>query len=278
MDIRWIDEKHRGMAFHRDGRLLWLSVPAYDTIPWLANGFSTRFGGVSTGDAASLNFDFKRDTNPENVRENTRRFASAVGVTPESVVCTDQTHTARVIRVTAEDRGKGVFRELTWHDVDGLITNEPDVALTVHTADCAPVYLVDPVRRAVGLVHSGWRGTAAGIGRAAVEQMRAAFGTSPSDLICAIGPCIAADCYEVSADVAAQFPPSVSRRKENGKYMLDLMAANREVLTGAGVPRDRIFMPNLCTCCNSDLFFSHRASHGRRGVLCALLAIRPSVG
>lgn len=113
MDIRWIDEKHRGMAFHRDGRLLWLSVPAYDTIPWLANGFSTRFGGVSTGDAASLNFDFKRDTNPENVRENTRRFASAVGVTPESVVCTDQTHTARVIRVTAEDRGKGVFRELT---------------------------------------------------------------------------------------------------------------------------------------------------------------------
>ena len=112
MDIRWIDEKHRGMAFHRDGRLLWLSVPAYDTIPWLANGFSTRFGGVSTGDAASLNFDFKRDTNPENVRENTRRFASAVGVTPESVVCTDQTHTARVIRVTAEDRGKGVLHRL----------------------------------------------------------------------------------------------------------------------------------------------------------------------
>ena len=169
-----------------------------------------------------------------------------------------------------------------FHDVDGMITDEPQVTLATFYADCVPLYFIDPVHRAIGLSHSGWRGTKDKMGKVTVEAMTEAFGTEPKELIAAIGPSICQECYEVSEDVIEAFSETFDSekhhrlfyRKENGKYQLNLWEANRLVMLEAGILEEHIQMPNLCTCCNPKLLFSHRASQGKRGNLGAFLMLR----
>ena len=196
-------------------------------------------------------------------------------------MCSDQTHTVNVRRVTRADCGNGLLREKSFFDVDGMITDEPGVALATFYADCVPLYFVDVKHKAIGLSHSGWRGTVSRMGAHTVEAMRREFGTDPRDMIAAIGPSICMDCYEVSEDVAEQFYREFPRQihdailldRQNGKYQLNLWEANRFVLTDAGIPEENISMPQLCTCCNPDFLFSHRASGGKRGNLGAFLML-----
>lgn len=245
-----------------------------------AHCFTTRAGGVSHGVCGSLNLSFSRGDAPEAVRENFRRVAEAFGVKPERIVCSMQTHTTNVRRVKATDGGAGVTRPLPWSDVDGLITDEPNVVLGTFYADCVPLYFVDPVHRAIGLSHSGWRGTVNRMGAVTVRAMGDAFGTRPEELLCAIGPSICQDCYEVGWDVAEQFytefpQESGSILKEcGGKYRLNLWEANRQVLCAAGVCASRIQTTDICTCCNPHNLFSHRYTKGKRGNLGAFLMLR----
>lgn len=270
--IKW--KNHNGFVLHENGNVAYLTVSAFDQEDWLTNAFSTRLGGISKGYLASMNLGFNRGDDPETVRENYRIFARATGLHVEDMVLSKQTHTTNVRRVTKEDRGRGITRPVGWDDVDGLVTNEPGCILVTVFADCVPLYFVDPVHHAIGLSHSGWRGTAARMGQVTIERMHKEFGTDPVDLLAAIGPSICEDCYEVSEEVAEQFPEKFSRRKPDGKYMLNLQAANRQIMEDAGVPREQITMPGICTCCNPDLLFSHRASHGKRGLCAAFLGIR----
>ena len=143
-----------------------LTSPALSETGLVRHGFSTRMGGVSRGPYASMNLSFTRGDDPEAVRENYRRAAAALGVEMESMTLAWQTHTANVRRIRREDRGKGVVRERDYRDVDGLVTDEPGITLVTFYADCVPLYFLDPVRRAIGLSHSGWRGTAARMGGA----------------------------------------------------------------------------------------------------------------
>ncbi|MEE3420669.1 MAG: peptidoglycan editing factor PgeF [Lachnospiraceae bacterium] len=274
MDIKWNDLEEDGMTLRRSGDCLYLTFPTLDEQPWLLNAYSTRFGGVSQGIYAAMDLSFGRGDDPENVHQNFNLFAKAVGFDPENLVCSAQTHTTNVRLVGREDRGRGYTRERGWTDVDGLITDARNVVLATFYADCVPLYFADPVHRAIGLSHSGWRGTAAKMGAVTVKAMQDAFGTKPEDLLCAIGPCICQDCYEVSAEVAHKFPNCYSKRKDDGKYLLDLPAINQGILVDTGVPMSNISMANLCTCCNPDLLFSHRATHGKRGNNAAFLMIR----
>lgn len=266
-----------GMTVHTESGVTWLSFPGLDRMTWITNAFSTRLGGVSQGDLSSMNLSFSRGDDPENVLENYRRISGVLGFKPEDIIASDQTHTTNVIRVTEEDAGKGVTRPKVWRDVDGMITDTPGIVLATYYADCVPLYFVDPINRAIGLSHSGWRGTAAHMGEVTVNAMHDAFGSNPVDMYAAIGPCICRDCYEVSEDVAERFSPSVSIRKPYGKYLLDLPKANFNILKQAGIPASHIFSSGLCTSCNSSLLFSHRASEGRRGNLTAFLTIKPAV-
>ena len=184
--------------------------------------------------------------------------------------------------MTKEDAGKGVICPRDYTDVDGLITNVSGLTLVTFYADCVPLYFVDPVHHAIGLSHSGWRGTVARMGKCTLEAMHNAFGTEASDVYCAIGPTICQDCYEISEDVAVQFmqafPGHTSEiliDKGNGKYQLDLWKANEIVLLDAGVKKDHLEVTDVCTCCNPELLFSHRASHGKRGNLGAFLCLKP---
>lgn len=263
----------------RDG-VEYLTFPTLTNIDFIKHLFTTRLGGVSTGDCAAMNLSFTRGDDPEAVRENYRRICSVMGMKPERAVASMQTHTTNIRRVTETDLGKGVTRPLDYENVDGLITDKPGILLACFFADCVPLYFVDPVKRVIGLAHSGWRGTAEHMGGHMVQKMQEMFGSRPEDLITAIGPSICRDCYEVGADVADEFerafPNSevVSAGKTLGKYQLDLWLANSLVLRQAGVPREHISVTDICTCHNPEYLFSHRASKGKRGNLAAFLMIK----
>lgn len=187
------------------GEVLYLSYPLLESTGIVKHGFSTRIGGVSEGIWDSMNLSFSRGDDESNVRENFRRMAEAIGVESDSLVFAAQTHTTNVRKVTLEDKGKGIVNPLDYQDVDGLITNEPGVCLTTFYADCVPLYFVDPVHKAIGLSHSGWRGTVGKMGQETLRRMKQEYGTEAKDVIAAVGPSICQDCYEVSEDVIEQF-------------------------------------------------------------------------
>ena len=263
-----------------------LRFPALEAVDFVSHCFTTRYGGVSGREAgmehlASMNLGLTRGDREENVQENFRILAGELGASPERFVLTDQTHTTNVRVVTEEDAGKGLVRARDYHDVDGLVTNVPDLVLAIFVADCVPVLFVDPVHRAIGGAHSGWRGTVGRIGAKVVQLMQEAYGTRPEDLIAAVGPSICRDCYEVSSEVADIFAEEFRGHEKEiltpgreGHAQLDLWQTNRIVLEEAGIPAGNISVTDLCTCCNPAALFSHRASGGRRGNMAACLMIR----
>ena len=245
------------------------------------HGFSTRKGGVSTGIFSSMNLNFKRGDDPDAVMENYRRMAAALNMRVEDMVLSDQTHTTNVRVITEEDRGKGILKPQDYSDVDGMVTNVPGIVLVTSYADCVPLYFVDPVRKAIGLSHSGWKGTVGYIGQKTVEKMHEVYGSEPKDIVAAIGPSICQSCYEVSDDVAEAFRANFTADeaadilldKGNGKYQLDLWKANWYVLTDAGILPEHLSVTDLCTACHPDLLWSHRKTNGQRGGLSAFLSL-----
>ena len=276
--------KNKGAAMkvvEREG-VPFLVFPGLDETEAVIHGFSTRMGGVSEGMFSSMNLSFARGDEEGRVRENFARLGRAMGLDCRNLVFSDQTHTSNVRVVTEADRGKGFVREKDYRDVDGLVTNVPGLVLAAFYADCVPLFLVDPVHRAVGLSHSGWKGTVGKIGKRTVELMKEQYGTRAEDLTAAIGPSICQDCYEVSEDVIGQFQEAFEEtywkeifyEKPDGKYQLNLWRANELIFREAGLLPERILTTDLCTCCNAKLLFSHRASKGKRGNLGAFLMLK----
>ena len=258
----------------------YISYRALADIKWLKNGFSTRLGGVSEGVLSTMNLGFGRNDLPENVVKNHEIIANAIGFNPENIVASKQTHTTNVKIVSKKDCGKGIYRERDYDDVDGMITNEKGIVLATYFADCVPLYMVDTKNKAIGLSHSGWRGTVGKIGKVTLDLMKETYGTNPKDVIACIGPSICRDCYEVSEDVATEFETAFKGRekdilinKGNGKYQLDLWECNYIIFKECGVYEENIHMPDICTCHNREMMFSHRATQGRRGNLAAFLSI-----
>lgn len=271
MKIKWNSEQIPKMNVKNNKDVTFLTYPAYEEMNWLVHGFSTRFGGVSRGIYSSMNLSFTRGDEESCVKENYRRISDAMGFDMNSIVTSDQTHTNNVRKVTEKDRGKGIVIPRDYTDTDGMITNVPGLVLATFYADCVPLYFADPANHAIGLSHSGWRGTVQKIGAVTIEKMSEEYGSNPKDLKVAIGPSICQECYEVSEDVIEEFEKVFDKkyrnklfyRKENGKYQLNLWMANKIIFLEAGIPEENISMPNLCTCCNPEFLFSHRASHGK---------------
>ena len=283
MEIRWKDAAHPGMNVNKKDGVVFLTFPALEKLPFIRHGFSTRLGGVSEGVCASMNLSFAREADADKVRENFRRIGSALGIRPEQMVGSMQTHTRNVITITGKDAGNAVTRPQSFRDVDGMITAVPGLALVTYFADCVPLYFVDLSEKVIGLAHSGWKGTCARIGEAVISRMAAEFGCRSENILAAIGPSICQSCYEVSEDVARAFreefrEPGACERilmpgKAPDKSQLDLWEANRQVLLSAGILPQHIQTAGLCTCCNPDFLFSHRASSGKRGNLAAFLML-----
>ncbi len=259
-----------------------LKYPLFESLPQVEHLFTTRFGGVSEGCFASMNISFTRGDDKAAVLENYNRIAAVFDVEVSDIVCSHQTHTTNVRRVTRLDAGKGVTKERDYENVDGLITNEKNLVLCTMYADCVPLYFVDTKNNAIGLSHSGWKGTKGRMGKVTLERMKEEFGTNPSDVYALIGPSICQECYEVSEDVILEFEKNFSEeemaeicyKKDNGKYQLDLWRANEIVLLSAGILREHLEVTHLCTHCNSDALFSHRRTGDKRGNLGAFLCLK----
>ena len=232
--------------------VLWLSSSLLDGAP-VRHGFSTRLGGVSPAPWDSLNLGISRGDSDENVRENYRRFCAAVGVTAESTVFTQQTHSENIRLVTEQDAGKGLLRPRDYTEVDALITDTPDLSLVVFSADCGTILLYDPVHRAIGAVHAGWRGVAAGLVAKTALKMHDTFGTEPKDLLCALGPAIGPCCFETDDDVPAAMRAALGAeaepylRYQAPKWHVDLSGLNRQWLLRAGLLPEHIERTELCT-------------------------------
>lgn len=275
LDIKYKNEAHIFDIREKEG-VPYLVYPLLEDTGVVKHGFSTRLGGVSTGNCATMNISTTRGDSPEAVEENRRRIASAIGVKPEDMTYTHQTHTTNVAVVKEEDRGARFM------ETDGMVTNVPGICLVTFYADCVPLFFVDPVHRAIGLSHSGWRGTVGRIGKVTVEKMTENYGTDPKDVIAAVGPSICQDCYEVSEDVICRFRenfpeecwPDLFYNKGDGKYQLNLWKANEYVFAEAGIRREHTALTNVCTHCNPDILFSHRTTGEKRGNLSAFLALK----
>ena len=276
----------RTLELRNMGRLQYLIFPRLEELGMVDHMFSTRLGGVSKGVYSECNLSYTRGDDKEAVDENYRLISQALGhgKSLDDFVCSFQTHTTNVKMVTEKDRGKGPKIQRDYTDIDGLVTNVPGIILGTFHADCPPVYFVDPVKRAIGLSHSGWKGTKGKIAKATIEKMKDNYGTDPSDLICAIGPSICGPCYEIGEDVASSFKSAFSEKevKEHGilitypegKYRLYLWNAIKLTLMQSGVKEENIIVTDICTRCNPDLLFSHRIHGEKRGNLCAFLSIR----
>lgn len=261
----------------------YLTFKPFINMPYITHGFSTRIGGVSSGHFATMNLSYSRGDEATAVDENYRRMAAALQVDVESMTSTKQTHTTNVIEATYELRGNGIIKKQALEDIDGLVTRDNSLTLVTSYADCVPLYFVDTVNKAIGLSHSGWRGTAGNICQSTVDAMKKLYNSQPKDIVTFIGPSICDSCYEVSSDLLEPFSLNyateeldkifVLKDAANEKYYLNLALANVINMQKAGIPSDNIFVTDVCTCCNSDILFSHRASHGLRGGLCGFLKL-----
>ena len=222
----------------------------------------TRLGGVSSPPFDTLNVSLSVGDDPQRVEENRRRLAALVDIAPTQLVTAWLVHGRDVARVNGEHRG----HRIPYYDA--LMTNEPGVPLFMTFADCLPIIVYDPVRRAVALAHAGWRGTAAGIMEHTLLAMHEAYGTRPQEVIVGFGPAIRACHYEVGPDVVEAFrllgrTPPVLHPADNGHARLDLVETNRRQAASLGV--SEFLTASHCTACHTDLFFSHRAEHGQTG-------------
>ena len=243
------------------------------------HAFSTRIGGVSENEFADMNLGLNRGDSNENVFENFRRFTSALGVDKNLLVAGAQDHNVNIRRVGIENGGTGIYIPKDMESVDGLCTDEVGVTLVIYAADCVPIYFIDPVSRAIGLAHAGWRGTADGMAKEMVTKMAAEFGSKAENLRVAIGPSISGECFEVDPPCADEFLKLANSEKfviddNNGKFHVDLWECNRQFLLSAGVKPENIIIGGVCTMCNSDLVFSHRVTRGHRGSNAAVLTLR----
>lgn len=240
----------------------------------LTAAVSTRLGGISTGDFKSLNMSFSTGDDKEAVKENRRRYFNALGLSTKELVGCNQVHGVHIEQVTKKDCGRGVEgKEDALPGCDGLVTNELGVALTMNFADCTPLLFFDPVRKAIGLAHGGWRGTAGNIAGLTVEKMKEAFGSEAKDILAAIGPAMGPDRFEVGDDVIQAFTnlfgktevPDLYKPTKEGKYLFNMWEANRRLLLRAGLQKDHIEGADICTHTHTDLFFSYRKEKGKTG-------------
>ena len=283
-------------SLRRIGGMQILELAPFKKLTWLVHGFSTRAGGASLLNSGErvLNLGFTDWDKRETVLKNRNAFRSAIGAAHSPVVLLKQFHSAVALffaEPPAEPR-KG----------DASFTNSRGILLGVQTADCVPILLVDPKRRAVAAIHAGWRGTLARIAEKTVGEMRKQFGSKPADIVAALGPAIGGCCYEVGTELVTEFtsqfadaeeyfdeprtgeepnplqwlnmmPPGHQPPPKNVR--LDLRKANRSQLLAAGLADRNIFVSNLCTACHTDLFFSYRKEGANSGRLLSVVGVRP---
>lgn len=251
---------------------------ALDKAGGVSHGFSTREGGITVDPPkASLNLSWTRCGSPEEVIANFKIFAEGAGIDYDDMAVVNHEHGANVLRIAHEHRGRGFYKD-PLPPCDGIITDDPTVTLVTSHADCGAYFFYDPVHRAIGMAHAGWKGTLLRIGAEMARRMAEEFDTDPSDIIAATGPCICRDCFEVDADLGEKFQsefgyPGISRPGRPGKAYVDLELAAAVQFVEAGIRPENITLMNACTYEDRRHFFSHRRDKGITGSMAAYIKL-----
>lgn len=251
---------------------------ALDKAGGVSHGFSTREGGITVDPPkASLNLSWTRCGSPEEVIANFKIFAEGAGIDYDGMAVVNHEHGANVLRIAHEHRGRGFYKD-PLPPCDGIITDDPTVTLVTSHADCGAYFFYDPVHRAIGMAHAGWKGTLLRIGAEMARRMAEEFDTDPSDIIAATGPCICRECFEVDADLGEKFQsefgyPGISRPGRQGKAYVDLELAAAVQFVEAGIRPESITLMNACTYENRQHFFSHRRDKGITGSMAAYIKL-----
>ncbi len=267
------------MKLNEKGNLKYYTFENIEKLNLVKHCFSTKFGGVSEGFYESMNLAFREDKK-ENVIKNYEIICNSIGIDYKNVVFSSQIHQDKVYKVTKNDIGKGLLKESDIKGYDALITNEKDIALVTFYADCVSIFIVDPINKAIGMAHSGWRGTVKEIGAKTIKEMTKQYGSNPKDLIVGIGPSIERCCFQVGEDVVSVFKKDLPFSEKyifndtvKDKYKIDLQGIIKQTIINAGVLEKNIELSNLCTMCNSDIFFSHRVMGNDRGSLAGIISL-----
>ncbi len=260
------------MQIRKVGKIsLWQS-DALEKFENLVHGFTTRMGGVSTGQYESLSLSPFRGDDIENVHRNEEILCESLELDIKRLSSTKQEHTDNIEIIGSKDIGIGVH--FPWdRGVDSCITLQKNVPILCYSADCVPILMYAEDIEAIAAVHSGWKGTAAKIAAKTIDRL-VSLGAKPENIHVAIGPSIGQCCYEVSSDVAGQFDKKYYIAKGDGKYMLDLSRVNFDMLLLCGVKKEHIQISGICTRCNNGLFFSHRGQNGKSGTLGGIICMK----
>jgi len=266
------------LNIHQKGDVIYLSFKIFDKLDFINTAISTRYGGVSKGETySSMNLGTSTKDNWEDVKENYRIFCDSTGFDIKRLVLAKQTHTTNVLKVDETHAGCGVLRERFYNDIDALITNQKNLPLVIHTADCVPVVFADAKNKAIGNAHCGWRGTYGSLAKHTLNEMNKHYGTKPEDVIVSIGPCICVDCYEVSEELYDDFKKEFGYDQyilnKNDKYYLNLPMINRQILIDMGVKEENIAVSDICTCCECKHLYSHRGLGPQRGIFSNVISI-----
>ncbi|MBQ3095409.1 MAG: peptidoglycan editing factor PgeF [Clostridia bacterium] len=266
-----------GFIKREQAGVCWLEPAAILAAGGVRGGFSTRLGGVSKANRASLDLGLRRNDDVDTARENFRRLFGAAGIKGKPAVLS-QVHSDRSVFVTEESpaRGLSLMREM---EADAMICDRPGTVLITHHADCAPVFLYDPEARVIALVHAGWRGAAVCIAAKCAERMICDYGCHQERMLAAIGPCICGKCFETDGDVPDAFRASMGEtadpfiRRMGEKWHVDIAGLSAVQLMMRGILPGHIARTELCTCCREDLFYSHRRMGADRGTMAAFFEL-----
>jgi YfiH family protein len=235
---------------------------------FLVHAFGTRLGGVSRDDYKSLNMSFLEGDEEFRVLQNWDKFASAFEIPMENFLVLNQVHGDNIFVIQPHG---DYFSSREALNYDAIVTNRMNLAICIKTADCVPVFLVDRIKKIIGAVHAGWRGSSLGISAKVVRLMQNTYGSRPADILAAIGPSIGPCCYEIDAATADFFRRQkdaglfLSPAKRKNRWMLDIVEVNRLQLLNCGISEANIEATRICTVCRQDMFFSHRGSGGITG-------------
>lgn len=269
---------HFGFKVNENNGVTFLSVPSFDETGLCRTCFSTRLGGVSKSPLESMNLGFGRGDKKENVLSNYRLLGEAAGFDGMKTVAFSQVHKNDVCIATENDAGEAFLPKK--REFDAVITNTPNLPIATYHADCTPIFLLDVKKHIVGVAHAGWRGTALKSPKAAIDAMQEHFSSDPRDILAAIGPAIGKCCFETHSDVPDTMLEAFGKRSEEyieklpgGKFRVSLPHFNLLTLLDCGIPENNITLSEECTCCKSDLYWSHRKTGGIRGAMAAVIVL-----
>lgn len=266
------------MKINNVKKVTFLSFDIYEDAPIVAV-HSTRLGGVSKGYFSEMNLGFSRGDDQKDVLKNYHLFSEAIGVDVHKLVLSDQWHHNQILEVTSKHFGMGIFKERTYDDVDGLITNELNLPLVTFYADCVPIYYYDPIKKVIGMTHAGWRGTATSIVKDMIKKMVSVYDCDVKNIKIAIGPAVCQSCYEVDKQVidAMTFDFSdlyYDYYPEKDRYHIDLKGLNKAIALSCGILKEHIEVTEYCTKCYPELFFSHRRHGNERGTQIGVMMLK----